>query len=114
MSFFNSEFVRAEMVEISDLQEEIYNNVFKFPSMSKGEKIEHVNLLQKLLDKQQILYARICLSDDEEAIQMKERIVESARMMGLPSNVDMKVVFANMSKMLEVMREQIDKTGSDL
>lgn len=114
MSFFNSEFVRAEMVEISDLQEEIYNNVFKFPSMSKGEKIEHVNLLQKLLDKQQILYARICLSDDKEAIQMKERIVESARMMGLPSNVDMKVVFANMSKMLEVMREQIDKTGSDL
>jgi hypothetical protein len=35
-------------------------------------------------------------------------------MMGLPSNVDMNIIFNNMSKMLEVMKEQIDKTGSDL
>ena len=37
MSFFDSEFVRSEMVEISELQEDIYGNVFKFPSMSKEE-----------------------------------------------------------------------------
>ena len=35
MSFFDSEFVRSEMVEISELQEDIYGNVFKFPTMSK-------------------------------------------------------------------------------
>ncbi len=35
MSFFNSEVVRAEMTEISELQEEVYSNVFKFPGMSK-------------------------------------------------------------------------------
>jgi hypothetical protein len=54
------------------------------------------------------------LSDDPEAKKMKERIYESASMMGLPSNVDMNVVFNNMSKMLESMKERIDKTGSDL
>ena len=37
MSFFKSDVVRAEMTEISELQEEVYQNVFKFPSMSKKE-----------------------------------------------------------------------------
>ena len=67
MSFFDSEFVRSEMVEISELQEDIYGNVFKFPSMSKEDKIKHVELLEKLLSKQQTLYTRLSLSDDPEA-----------------------------------------------
>ena len=114
MSFFESEVVRAEMTEISELQEDIYRNVFEFPRMSKEEKLFHVALLEKLLNKQQVLYTRLKLSDDPEAIQMKQRIQESARMMGLPSEVDMNVIFNNMSKMLEAMRERIDETGSDL
>ena len=114
MSFFDSEVVRAEMTEISELQEEIYKNVFKFPTMSKEDKIHHVDLLEKLLNKQRVLYTRLCLSDDPEAVSMKKRITESAAMMGLPPNVDMNIIFSNMSKMLEVMKEQIDKTGSDL
>ena len=114
MSFFESEVVRAEMTEISELQEDIYGNVFKFPSMSKEDKMKHVELLERLLEKQKVLYTRLSLSDDVEAKEMKERIMDSAILMGLPSGVDMNVIFNNMSKMLEVMKEQIDKTGSDL
>jgi len=114
MSFFSSEVVRAEMTEISDLQEEVYKNVFDFPRMSKEDKIKHVDLLERLLDKQKVLYTRMSLSDDPEAKKMKERIIESARMMGLPQGTDMSIILNNMSKMLEVMRQQIDKTGSDL
>ena len=114
MTFFDSEIVRAEMAEISELQEEIYGSVFKFPSMTREDKIHHVNLLERLLSKQQVLYTRMSLSDDPEAQEMKQRIVESARMMGLSPNVDMSVIFSNMTKMLEIMKAQIDKTGSDL
>ena len=114
MSFFDSDVVRAEMTEISELQEDVYRNVFKFPSMNKEEKKFHVSMLERLLDKQRILYTRLSLSDDPEAKMMKDRIVESATMMGLPPNSDMNTVFTNMSKMLEVMKEQIDKSGSDL
>lgn len=114
MSFFESEVVRAEMTEISELQEDIYGNVFKFPSMSKEDKMKHVELLERLLEKQKVLYTRLSLSDDVEAKEMKERIMDSAILMGLPSGVDMNIIFNNMSKMLEVMKEQIDKTGSDL
>jgi hypothetical protein len=109
VTFFDSEVVRAEIAEISELQEEIYENVFQFPRMSNQEKIEHVNLLQRLLNKQQILYTRLSLSDDPEAKKMKEKIMESASMMGLPENTDMNVIFNNMSKLIDMMRTQIDK-----
>jgi hypothetical protein len=109
MSFFSSDIVRAEMTEISELQDEIYGSVFTFPTMTKKQKILHVELLNKLLSKQQILYTRLSLSDDPEAQSMKEKISSSAAMMGLSPDVDMNVIFNNMSKMLEVMKEQIDK-----
>ena len=112
MTFFDSAVVRAEIAEITELQEEIYTNVFKFPSMTKQEKIDHVNLLEKLLEKQRVMYARLSLSDDPEAIEMKERITESAILMGMPKNVDMNLIFANMNKLIVTMREQIDK-GED-
>jgi hypothetical protein len=113
MSFFSSDIVRAEMTEISELQDEIYGSVFGFPTMTKEEKIHHVDLLDKLLSKQQILYTRLSLSDDPEAQSMKEKISYSAEMMGLSPGVDMNVIFNNMSKMLEVMKKQIDKNDSD-
>ena len=56
----------------------------------------------------------LAFSDDPKAIEMKERITSSATVMGLPPNVDMNVILNNMGKLLESMREQIDKTGSDL
>ena len=114
MSFFDSDVVRAEMAEISELQEEVYSNVFKFPAMSREEKLEHVKLLERLLDKQKVLYTRMTLSDDSEAKEMKERIVDAAIVMGMPPGTDMNIILNNMSKMLEVMKEQIDKTGSGL
>ena len=109
MSFFDSEVVRAEMVEISELQEEIYTNVFKFPTMSKEDQLYHVAILEKLLNKQRVLYTRVSLSDDPEAKEMKKRILDGARQMGLPTNVDMNILFANMNNMVEMMKKQIDK-----
>lgn len=114
MSFFSSELVRSEMTEISKLQEEIYGSVFKFPSMTKEDKLKHVNLLENLLNKQQILYTRLSLSDDPEAQEMKQKIINSAQLMGLPAHVDMNIIFNNMTKMLESMKIQIDKTGLNL
>jgi GTPase Era involved in 16S rRNA processing len=113
MSFFNSDVVRSEIAEISDLQEEVYTNVFNFSKMNKESQLNHVNLLQRLLEKQRVLYTRLSLSDDPEAVEMKERIAESATMMGLPPGTDMSIIFKNMSDLIEVMRQQIDKTEFD-
>ena len=109
MSFFDSEVVRAEMAEIHELQEEVYTNVFKFPTMSKDDQLYHVSILERLLNKQRVLFTRVSLSDDPEAKEMKKSILEGARQMGLPTNVDMNILFANMNNMVEMMKKQIDK-----
>ena len=112
MSFFDSEVVRAEMTEIQELQEEVYDNVFKFPRMSKEDQRYHVSILERLLDKQRVLYTRLSLSDDPEAKKMKKEVEEGARKMGLPSNVDLNILFANMNNMVEMMKNQIDKEST--
>ena len=114
MSFFDSEVVRAEMVEIQELQDEVYKNVFGFPSMDSKEKLHHIDLLERLIDKQKILYTRLSLSDDPDAKIMKDKIVESASMIGLPRGTDMSVVFNNMSSMIQVMKKTIDEDSDDV
>ena len=108
MTFFQSDVVRAEMAEISELQEEIYNNVFKFPTMSKEDQRYHIDILERLLEKQRVMYTRLSLSDDPEAKMMKDSIIQSAKSMGLPSNVDVNLMFDQMGKMVEMMRKQLD------
>ena len=114
MNFFQSPVVRAEMAEISELQEEVYSNVFKFPSMTKEDQLYHVEILTRLIEKQKILYARVSLSDDPEAQKMKDNIIESASMMGIPNSVDMSKVFEQMSTMVQTLKTQIDKNQFSL
>ena len=111
MTFFDSDLVRKEMTDIQELQEEIYGSVFNFPQMDNEEKEEHIDLLMELLEKQRILYARMSLSDDPQAKKMKENIQESAVMMGMPKDVDMAYVFANMEKMIVIMKQQVDNSS---
>ena len=107
--FFQSDVVRAEMAEISELQEEIYTNVFKFPTMSKEDQRYHIEVLERLLDKQKVMYTRLSLSDDPEAKKMKENITQGAADMGLPTNVDMNVIFNDMMKMVKMMKNSVDR-----
>ena len=108
MTFFDSEIVRAEMAEISELQEDVYANVMKFHYMNDEDKCYHINLLDKLINKQKILYARLSLSDDPEAKKMRQEIRQSATIMGLPANVDMNIIFGQMAQMISVMKQQLD------
>ncbi len=108
MSFFDSDIVRAEMAEISELQEEVYSNVMKFQFMNNADKSYHIELLERLIDKQKILYARLSLSDDPNAKKMKKDIAQSATIMGLPPNVDMNIIFSQMAQMVDVMKKQLD------
>ena len=111
MSFFDSEIVRAEMTEIAELQEEVYANVMRFPYMNDFDKLHHIEILERLIDKQKVVYTRLSLSDDPAAKQMKEEILKSAEMMGFPSNVDMSVMFNQITHMVSIMKQQLDTNG---
>lgn len=108
MSFFNSEIFQEELKEISNLQEKLYGSMFSFPVMDTKDKIEHIECMETLLEKQTVLYQRLCLSDDPEAKEMKKRILDSAAMMGLDPKEDMNILFRNMVKLLKTMRQKIE------
>ena len=111
MSFFDSDIVRAEMAEIHELQEEVFDNVMKFQYMNDTDKLHHITTLERLIEKQKIVYARLSLSNDPDAKKMKEEILNSAVMMGLPKNVDVNMMFNQMSDMMGIMRQQLDING---
>ena len=111
MTFFQSDVVRAELAEIQELQEEVYGALFKFPTMPKEDKQYHVECLERLIEKQKILYTRLSLSDDPMAKQMKENILKGASDLGLPTNVDMNLVFDDIHKMVDVMKKAVDESN---
>ena len=105
MSFFDSEIVRSEMAEIHELQEDVYENFMRFQYMNNADRSSHIDQLSKLIDKQKIVYARLSLSDDPDAKKMKENILQSAKSMGLPANVDVSKMFDQMSDVINHMKE---------
>ena len=110
MSFFDSEIVQEEMKEIQALQNKVYSNVWTFPNMNDKDKLEHIDALESLLHKQQILYQRVSLSDDPQAKAMKDNIMDSAEMFGFPKNGDLSLMFGQMNKAIVEMKKQLDRS----
>ena len=110
MSFFDSEIVQEEMKEIQTLQNKVYSNVWTFPNMNDKDKLEHIDALESLLYKQQILYQRVSLSDDPQAKAMKDNIMDSAEMFGFPKNGDLSLMFGQMNKAIGEMKKQLDRS----
>ncbi|AOV60375.1 DUF1825 domain-containing protein [Synechococcus phage S-CAM9] len=113
MSFLDSEYVRASLVDIHELQEDIYKDVMRFPHMTDTEKYEHISKLEELLEKQKIMYTRVALSDDPEAIQIKENIVDAAKMLGVPGEVDPGTLFDSMYQTITRLKGMLEETLDD-
>jgi hypothetical protein len=105
MSFFNSEMVQKEVDGIAEIQRKIVKEIPSFFSMDVEEKLAHINLLDELLEKQQILYTRLSLSDDPDALKMKEQMVESAKILGFGPTPDISMVFSSMRQTIDGLRK---------
>jgi GTPase Era involved in 16S rRNA processing len=108
-NFFDSEIIQDELKEINELQEFLYANVFAFGSLSNAEKLEHIAKMTTLLDKQKVMYTRLMLSDDPDAIKMKEQIKKSIALMGFPTDTDMNTMFDAMHKTIKSLKQYLDK-----
>jgi GTPase Era involved in 16S rRNA processing len=107
-SFFSSDIIQEELKEINALQESIYTSVFAFSAMDKSEQLDHVHMLKTLLEKQQVMYTRLSLSDDPQAIEMKENLKKSIMLMGFPADTDVTLLFDSMNKTIEALEKHID------
>ena len=106
--FFKSDIIQEELNEINRLQEKIYGSLLAFSSMTREDKLEHIEILQNLLEKQQVMYTRLSLSDDPNAIEMKENLRKSVSMMGFPPETDMQTLFDSMNATIKSLKEYID------
>jgi|TARA_B100000035_G_scaffold291349_1_gene279154 hypothetical protein len=106
--FFKSDIIQEELNEINRLQEKIYGSLLAFSSMTREDKLEHIEILQNLLEKQQVMYTRLSLSDDPNAIEMKENLRKSVAMMGFPPETDMQNLFNSMKATIQSLRDYVD------
>jgi len=106
--FFKSDIIQEELEEINRLQEEIYGSILTFGAMDRETKLSHVEKLQSLLEKQRVMYTRLSLSDDPQAVEMKENLRKSVALMGFPPETDMQVLFNSMNQTIESLKQYID------
>ena len=106
--FFKSEIVMEELREINELQEDVYVNIMKFGQMTREEQLEHVDKLAALLEKQKVMYARLSLSDDPDALEMKENLRNSMTLMGFSPDTDMNYLFNTFGATIDSLRKSLD------
>mgnify|MGYP001255813111 FL=1 len=106
--FFKSEIIQTEMKVINDLQRCIYDNTSNFISLSREDKIEHIDDLTVLLEKQRVMYTRLSLSDDPDAKKMKLELCKSVTALGFPMGTDMSMLFSAMEKSIEALKQNLD------
>ena len=107
-SFFDSDIIQDELKEINELQEIIYNSILTFGMMSREDKLEHIDKMAILLEKQGFMYTRLSLSDDPQAVEMKENLRRSVALMGFPPETDMNILFSSMTKTIESLKKYLD------
>jgi len=106
--FFDSNIVQKELQEINELQMSIYKNAMKFGTFSREDKVDHIEKLTELLEKQRVMYTRISLSKDPEAIDLKKHLQKSVELLGFPEGTDMLLLFSGMSNTIENLKKSID------
>ena len=106
--FFQSEIVREELEEINELQQEIYGKIMNITNLSSEDKVEHIEKLKVLLDKQRVMYTRLALSDDPEAKKLKKQLEDSVQLMGFPAGTDIQVLFDGMKQTIDNLSQHVD------
>jgi hypothetical protein len=107
-NFFDSDIIQEELKEINKLQEQIYGSILTFGIMPREDKLEHIEKLSLLLEKQRVMYTRLSLSDDPKAVEMKENLHKSVAIMGFSPETDMQVLFTSMTKTIESLKKYLD------
>ena len=108
--FFRAPAVRAAMAEIQELQEDIMTGIavrgMRNPTTEEGHL--YIAKMKKLLEKQKNFMFRLSLeTEDPDALEMKEHILESAKFLGLKDG-------QNINQFFETLSETLAKLETDL
>jgi len=106
--FFDSEMVRESVEELNELQKELFESVMSLPFVGEDGKREQLDLMRKFLEKQKLFIFRMSLSDDPDAVRMKEKILESAQLFGLKRGQGINEFFRVMESQIDYLEKTLD------
>lgn len=109
--FFKSEMVRGDLQEMAELQQFCMRSMVTFPVLPPEKKMEYFNVLETLIEKQKIFYARLSLSDDPEAMEMAQSMRDAVIMLGASPNDSISLMFDELHGKVQRMKEKLEAEG---
>lgn len=111
--FFDSDIVREEAKAMERLQMEAMELTLSGPFQgSKEDQLHYIKTVRALVEKQQIFYMRLKLSDDPRASEMCEQIEQGAKMLyGWWETSDVTSLMREMLSKLDQFEQEIEAEG---
>ena len=106
--FFRSAQVRAALAELAEIQDDLAHTMSSPRLLSDDEKKDYVKKLKLFLEKQKLFFFRVSLSEDPEAVQVKEHILETAQMFGFNEMTGMDKFFQQLDETIKKVEEGLD------
>lgn len=107
--FFESEVVRDTVIELENMQRQLAKDLYNIASYSQEEKKEHLKLLKAFLEKQKLFFFRVSLSDDPDAVMIKEKVLEAAKMFGYSELDGMDKFFEKLDETIQDLENSLDR-----
>lgn len=103
--FFDSDIVKKEAEELEELQRTAYEiaSLARSGETTKVDQLNYIYTVRELIQKQQIFYTRLKLSDDPRAVDMCKNVEDGAR--ALYGVWDAGNVMSIMTSMLETLEK---------
>ena len=106
--FFKSDQVQSTIAELTALQQQLVTEMPYLPMMKPEQKKAHLVTLKSFLEKQKLFFFRISLSNDKEALEMKQRLIDATKMFGVDNEME------NMDAFFEKLNETIDEIEASI
>ena len=107
--FFKSDQVQSTIAELTALQQQLVTEMPYLNMMKPEQKKDHLVTLKTFLEKQKLFFFRISLSDDKEALEMKQRLMEATKMFGVQNEIDsMDAFFEKLNSTIKEIEASID------
>jgi len=107
--FFRSAQVRAALAELAEIQDDLAHTMSNPRILSDDEKKDYVKKLKLFLEKQKLFFFRVSLSEDPEAVQVKEHILDTAQMFGFKEMTGMDKFFQQLDDTIKKVEKDLDE-----
>jgi len=107
MSFFHSDIIKGDIQEMLELQQFCFRSAMNFVLLDDERKMEYFEALEKLIEKQQIFYARAKLSDDPEAKSVVETMKQGVIMLGATPDTSIESMFKELLDRVQMMKDKL-------